>query len=105
MNSDSESKVTLLAKLQVEVHAIIRNFPACVSHPLMLRAVFIQDRIGIVDVNEDSPAFLGKVMLRQQPVRRAERNMPNFGGGFCPTPRGNQFVLVPKRSVEKAKVA
>src|SRR6266851_889360 len=105
MNSDSESKESLLSKLHVEAHPIIRNFPACVSHFAAFRAVFVQDRICVVYVNQDPPTRLCKITLREQTIRCGKRNVPNFASRLRPHSCGNQFVLVPECSVKKAKVA
>src|ERR1700674_1878083 len=93
MKSDSESKVSLISKLQVELDAIIRNFPARVSHFTVFGALFIQDRIRVVDVNQDPPALFCRVKLLEQTILSGKRNVPNFARRLRPNPCGNQFVL------------
>src|ERR1700739_838196 len=105
MNSDSESKESLLSKLHFEAHPIIRNFPASVSHFAAFRALLIQDRIGVVYVNQDPSASLGNAKLCEQTIRSRKRHVSNFARRLGPDSRGNQFVLVPECPVEEAKIA
>src|SRR5712692_4607297 len=105
MKSDSESRASLISKLQFELHPIIRNFPARVSHFTVFRTVFIQDRIRVVDVNQDPPAPLCKVKLLEQTARSRKRNVSDFARRLRPNACGNQFVLAPKRSVEQTQIA
>src|SRR5579863_6380566 len=105
MNSDSESKESLLSKLQFDAHSIIRNFPARVLHFADFRAHFVQDRVGVVYVNQNPPASFWKITLRQETIRPGERNMSNLARCLRPNPGTNQFVLVPEGSVEETKIA
>src|ERR1700731_2918813 len=105
MNSDSESKVSPIIKLQLEFHPIIRNFPACVSHFAVFGTLFIEYRIGVVDMDQDPPTSLRGVALLKQATRPGKRQVPNFPGRLRPDARGNQFVLSPERSVDQTKIA
>src|ERR1700730_18585311 len=105
MNSDSGSSMSLIAKLQLEFHPIIRNFPACVSHFAVLGTLFVEYRIRVIDVNQDPTASLRGVKLLKQATWTGKRQVPNFAGRLRPNACGNQFVVTPKRSVEQAEIA
>ena len=55
-----------LGASQFEFHSIIGDFPAGITHGAVFGAVFIQDRIGVVDVNEDAAGFRRPKGLAQQ---------------------------------------
>src|ERR1700740_3393609 len=107
MNSDSESKVSAITlhRLEFDLHSIIRNFPACVSHFPVLGTVFIEDRIRIVDVKQDAPPTLRRPKFLEQAAGTGKRNMPDFARRFRANACGNQFVVTPERSVEQTNVA
>src|SRR4029077_12899263 len=101
MKSDSESKESLMSKLKVDLHPIIRNFPPCVSHFAVLRALFVQDRIRVVDVNKDPPATACTVEFLKQTASSRQRDMANFPRRFRPNAGRSQFVLRPECAVDQ----
>src|SRR5258708_26736551 len=105
MEADSESRVSLMDDLQFEFHHIIRNFPACVSHFAVLRTLFIEYRVRVVYVNQDPAAPHSRVRHLKQTARSRKRYVPDFASRFRPNACGNQFVLIPERSVEQTKIA
>src|SRR5579864_1260583 len=108
MKSDSERSVavmTLFLNLKFDLHSIIRNFPARVSHFPILRAFFVEDRIRVVDVNQDFAGVFGSAKFFEQAAGSGKRQVANFAGGLRACARRNQFVLAPERSVEETEVA
>jgi hypothetical protein len=71
----------------------------------MFVAVFIEYRIGVVDVNQDFAALGVGGKLRQQTVASGKRQMAHFARGFVAAPGLNEFVVRPERAVEKRDAA
>src|SRR3974390_2287958 len=105
MKSDLESGESLMSGLKLKLHPIIRNFPVCISYFAVFRALFVQDRIRVIDVDQDTPAARRRVKLPEQTVRSRKRNVADFPSLLCAHAGGNQFVIMPERSVEQAKIA
>src|SRR5437868_1677392 len=64
-------------ELQVELHAIVSDFEAGIQDGAMFGGAFVEDRIGVVDVNQHAAAirFFGKQF--QQSILAGQREMPH----------------------------
>src|SRR5256884_2351375 len=89
---------------QVELHPIIGDFPSGFTHRAVFCALFVQYRIRIVDVNEDT---LGLPEAERQPEHAAlapERKMPHIARSFAATLGLNQLVVFPECAVEESQI-
>jgi hypothetical protein len=90
---------------QGQFHSIIGNLEASFSRQPMLLTVFIEDGIGVVDVDENFAAFGIAWELREQAVASGERKMTHFAGGSLAASNRNEFVIRPKSSVQESDIA
>src|SRR5438876_119728 len=67
---------------QLELHPIIGDFPPGFTHSAILRALFIQHRIGIVDVDDDPLSLSETKRPLQQATLAPERKVSHRTGGF-----------------------
>ena len=70
----------------------------------MLGTLFVEDGVGVVDVNQDSAGLGARRELREQAIRTGERKMADFARGFFAAARSNKFVVGPKRAVEESHI-
>src|SRR5438128_11293343 len=91
-------------KSQVELHPISGSLHTDFTHRAMFWALFVQYRIRIVDVNEDT---LGLPEAERQPEHAAltpERKMPHIARSFAATLGLNQLVVFPECAVEESQI-
>src|SRR5439155_25774178 len=89
---------------QVELHPIIGDFPSGFTHRAVFWALFVQYRIRIDDVNEDT---LGLPEAERQPEHAAltpERKLPHIARRFAATLGLNQLVVFPECAVEESQI-
>src|SRR5579859_3530320 len=71
----------------------------------MLRAVFNQYWICIVDVQQDFSRVATFWILREQPVGTGERNVPHFARRLFAPSCLPQLAVAPERSINQNKIA
>ncbi len=71
----------------------------------MLRAVLVEDWIGIVDVYENFTSLDVLGVLLEHSAWTGEGYVADLASGFLAAPGFNQFVVAPESSVEKGGVA
>src|SRR6266487_4627568 len=92
-------------KSQCELHPIIGDFPTGFTHGAMFGAVFVQDRIRVVDVDQDL-ATLGVLrILLHQSSRTGNRQVADLASCFLATTCLKQLVVAPKGAVDEYEVA
>ncbi len=70
----------------------------------MLGAVFVEDGIGVVDVDKDATA-LGRVgELIEQAAWAGERQVAHIAGGFFASAGADEFVVAPEGAVDQGEV-
>lgn len=67
----------------------------------MLGTCFVENRIGVVDVDEDFAADGISWELGQQAVRTGEREMAEFSSGFGGAAGRKEFVVRPEGAVDE----
>src|SRR5690606_18484339 len=85
--------------VQTNLHSVVGDLDTCLPQLAAFSRGPIQDRIGIVDVNEDLPLRLERRQLLQHAARPGQRQMPHILGQFAPEPHGGHLVVVPEGAV------
>src|SRR6266480_1767165 len=89
---------------QVELHPSIGDFPSGFTHSAILRALFIQHRVGIVDV-DDNPLSLSETKRPlQQAALAPERKMSHIACRSAAALGLDQLIIFPEGAVEKSQV-
>src|SRR3981081_3096279 len=70
----------------------------------MFGAVFVEDRVGGVDVDENFAAFRASRELLQKAVWTRQRQMTDFTGGLLAAARLNQLIVAPESAVDEDEV-
>src|SRR6202022_4370633 len=71
----------------------------------MLRAVFVEDRIGIVDMDQNFASLDVLGVLLEHSAGSGERHVTDLASGLLAAPGFNQFIIAPESSVDKGRVA
>src|ERR1700719_541878 len=71
----------------------------------MLRAVLVENRIGIVDMDQNFASLDVLGVLLQHSARSGERHVTDLASGLLAAAGFNQFVVAPESSVDKGRVA
>src|SRR5258708_7292466 len=112
INSASENRdfssalvIGAVITLQFELHAIVGDFEAGIQHDTVLRAFFVKDGIGVVDVNQDfAPFGVGRKLL-EEAAGTGERQVADFASGFSAAARAHQFIVAPEGAVDENDVS
>src|SRR4029077_17128821 len=90
---------------QCHLHAIVRHFPARFSNDAVFHALFIQNRIGVVDVNENLAWPIEPGEAFETSTRSRERQVAHLPRSAGHARDGQGFVIAPERPVKKHHVA
>lgn len=90
---------------QGELRAVSGDFKAGVADGAMFGGVFVEDGIGVVDVNEDFAGVGVGGELSEQAVASGEGDVAHFAGGFVSAAGFEEFIIGPECSVKKGNVA
>ena len=104
MNSASGSG-GFSAEFTVNLHAIVGDFESGSEHGAMLRAVFNQYWIRIVDVQQDFSRVAAFWILREQSVRTGKRNVSHFACRLFAPASLLQLAIAPERAIDQNKIA
>ena len=83
----------------------MRDFPSHFTHLAILDALFVQDRVCVVDVNEDAAAATGAGKLLKQAVCARKREMTDRAGSLAGSCCADEFVIAPECAILKHQVA
>src|SRR6266576_2178768 len=90
---------------QLELHPIIGDFPPGFTHSAILRALFIQHRVGIVNV-DDNPLSLSETKRPlQQAMLAPERKMSHIACRSAAALGLDELIIFPERAIEQSEVA
>src|SRR5437762_10226378 len=67
----------------------------------MFGGIFVEDGIGVVDVDEDFAGGGVGRELGEEAVASGEREMAHFSGGFLTAAGGDEFVVGPEGAVKE----
>src|SRR5262245_25467694 len=71
----------------------------------MLGGIFVEDGIGVVDVDEDSARGGVGGELGEEAVASGERDVAHFAGSFVAAAGGEEFIVGPEGGVEESDAA
>src|ERR1700731_2478600 len=94
-------------KSHFEIHSVKCDLPSRRLDFAALRRVFIENRVGIVDVNIDTPLRLDLYLRHvvEAPTETADRQMAHRERGLGPRSLRDQLVVTPAGAVEQDAVA
>src|ERR1700688_643794 len=88
-----------------EIHSVKCDLPSRRLDFAALRRVFIENRVGIVDVNINAPLRRDRRHVIEAPSRTADRQMTHRECGLGPRPLRDQLVVTPTGAVEQDAIA
>src|SRR5262249_48160321 len=89
----------------VEVHAVECDFPSGAFDLHAFCGIFVEDRVGIVDMDVDLAAVGFLWQRRKTAAGDANRQMAHRKRGFLADALRDNFVISPARAVEQDAVA
>src|SRR5580658_8787065 len=94
-----------LAGSQFKLHSVMSDFPPRLTHGAVFRALLIENRVGVVQMDQNAADILSDSHAFQKTVRSGQGQVAHLASGLSAAEDADELIVRPERAIQKAEIA